>query len=55
MSSGTTGVATVGGYTQHDLDIWGDCFARGVKYANGGKDDVRWWYCHPEVITALNP
>ena len=40
MSSGTTGVATVGGYTQHDLDIWGECFARGIEYANGGKDDV---------------
>ena len=40
MSSGTTGVATVGGYTQHDLDIWGECFARGIEYANGGADDV---------------
>ena len=42
MSSGTTGVATVGGYTEHDLEIWGDCFARGVVYANGGPDDI----CH---------
>ena len=42
MSSGTTGVATVAGYTQHDLDIWADCFARGIQYANGGKDDI----CH---------
>ncbi|MDO4539435.1 MAG: phenylacetate--CoA ligase [Coriobacteriales bacterium] len=42
MSSGTTGIATVGGYTEHDLEIWGDCFARGIKYANGGEDDV----CH---------
>uniref|UniRef100_UPI003A9087C5 phenylacetate--CoA ligase family protein n=1 Tax=Thermophilibacter sp. TaxID=2847309 RepID=UPI003A9087C5 len=40
MSSGTTGVATVGGYTQHDLDIWGECFARGIEYAGGGADDV---------------
>ena len=40
MSSGTTGVATVGGYTEHDLDFWGDCFARGIEYANGGADDV---------------
>ena len=40
MSSGTTGIATVGGYTEHDIDIWGDCFARGIEYANGGKDDV---------------
>ena len=42
MSSGTTGVATVGGYTQHDLDIWGECFGRGIEYANGGPDDI----CH---------
>ncbi len=40
MSSGTTGVATVGGYTEHDLEIWGDCFARGVEYADGGEDDI---------------
>ena len=40
MSSGTTGIATVGGYTEHDLEIWGDCFARGVEYADGGEDDV---------------
>lgn len=40
MSSGTTGIATVGAYTAHDLDIWGDCFARGVEYADGGEDDV---------------
>lgn len=42
MSSGTTGVATVGGYTERDLQIWGDCFARGIYYANGGPDDI----CH---------
>jgi phenylacetate-CoA ligase len=40
MSSGTTGIATVGGYTDHDLQIWGECFARGVEYSNGGEDDV---------------
>jgi len=40
MSSGTTGIATVGAYTEHDLEIWGDCFARGVFYANGGDGDV---------------
>ena len=40
MSSGTTGVATVGGYTQHDIDIWSDCFARGIQYGDGGADDV---------------
>ncbi len=40
MSSGTTGVATVGAYTDYDLKIWGDCFARGVEYAEGGEDDI---------------
>ena len=40
MSSGTTGVATVGGYTEHDLEIWSDCFARGIWYADGTEDDV---------------
>ncbi|MCR4870888.1 MAG: phenylacetate--CoA ligase [Atopobiaceae bacterium] len=40
MSSGTTGVATVGGYTEHDLEIWSDCFARGIWYADGNEDDV---------------
>ncbi|MBM6999735.1 phenylacetate--CoA ligase [bacterium] len=40
MSSGTTGVATVGAYTEHDLRLWADCFARGITYANGGPDDV---------------
>ena len=42
MSSGTTGIATVGGYTEHDIDIWSDCFARGIEYADGGEDDI----CH---------
>ena len=42
MSSGTTGVATVGGYTEHDLKIWGECFARSIEFAGGGPDDV----CH---------
>ena len=40
MSSGTTGIATVGAYTEHDLKIWGECFARGVEYADGGENDV---------------
>lgn len=42
MSSGTTGVATVSGYTEHDLQVWGDCFARGIGYAGGGEEDI----CH---------
>lgn len=40
MSSGTTGIATVSGYTDADLKGWSDCFARGISYAGGGKDDV---------------
>ncbi|MCI2086469.1 MAG: phenylacetate--CoA ligase [Olsenella sp.] len=40
MSSGTTGVATLGAYTQHDLDFWSDCFARGIRFAGGGANDV---------------
>ncbi|MDO4848364.1 MAG: phenylacetate--CoA ligase [Coriobacteriia bacterium] len=40
MSSGTTGIATVGAYTEHDLKIWGECFARGVEYAGGDENDV---------------
>lgn len=40
MSSGTTGVATVAGYTDHDLEIWGECFARGVDYADGDENDI---------------
>jgi phenylacetate-CoA ligase len=40
MSSGTTGVATVGAYNDHDLKIWGECFARGIEYADGGPEDV---------------
>jgi len=31
-SSGTTGQATVVGYTRHDLDVWGECFARDIAY-----------------------
>lgn len=40
MSSGTTGVATVGAYTKHDLDIWAECFGRGLLYAGGTEEDV---------------
>lgn len=40
MSSGTTGIATVGAYTEHDLKFWGECFARGIRYAGGGPDDI---------------
>ena len=40
MSSGTTGVATVSCYTQSDIVVWGDCFARGIGYAGGDENDV---------------
>ena len=40
MSSGTTGIATVGAYTDHDLKIWGECFARGVEYGGGTEKDI---------------
>jgi phenylacetate-CoA ligase len=40
MSSGTTGIATVSGYTDADLQGWSDCFARGISYAGGGKEDI---------------
>ena len=40
MSSGTTGIATVGAYTEHDLKIWGECFSRAVDYAHGDENDV---------------
>jgi phenylacetate-CoA ligase len=42
MSSGTTGVATVSGYTEKDIQSWGDCFARGIGYAGGDENDI----CH---------
>ena len=40
MSSGTTGVATVGAYTDNDLKIWGECFGRGILYADGTDEDI---------------
>ena len=39
-SSGTTGTATVVGYTEHDLAEWGDCFARFVRAADCGPGSV---------------
>ncbi|MDO4890498.1 MAG: phenylacetate--CoA ligase [Coriobacteriaceae bacterium] len=39
-SSGTTGTASVVGYTEHDLDEWGDCFARFVRAADCGPGSV---------------
>lgn len=39
-SSGTTGKATVVGYTRHDIDVWSECVARCITMAGLGKSDV---------------
>ena len=38
-SSGTTGKPIVAGYTQKDLDNWGECCARAIVAAGGGVGD----------------
>lgn len=39
-SSGTTGKATVVGYTRYDLDVWSECVARCLTMAGVSKDDI---------------
>ena len=39
-SSGTTGKATVVGYTRRDIDIWSECVARCITMAGLGKEDI---------------
>lgn len=39
-SSGTTGKATVVGYTRRDIEIWSECVARCISMAGLGKEDV---------------
>ena len=39
-SSGTTGNATVVGYTQSDLQNWGDCFARAIAMVGGDSSSI---------------
>ena len=39
-SSGTTGKATVVGYTADDLDVWAECVARCFTMAGVTKDDI---------------
>ena len=39
-SSGTTGKATVVGYTRYDLDIWAECVARCMTMAGVGRQDI---------------
>lgn len=41
-SSGTTGKATVVGYTQNDIDTWADVVARSIRAAGGMPGDM----CH---------
>lgn len=39
-SSGTTGKATVVGYTRHDIEIWQECVARVLSMGNVGVNDT---------------
>ncbi len=39
-SSGTTGKATVVGYTRRDIEIWQECVARVLSMGNVGKNDT---------------
>jgi phenylacetate-CoA ligase len=39
-SSGTTGKATVVGYTQNDISIWADLVARSIRAAGGRPGDI---------------
>ena len=39
-SSGTTGKATVVGYTRYDLDIWAECVARCMTMTGVGRQDI---------------
>ena len=39
-SSGTTGKATVVGYTRRDIDVWSECVARAFTMAGLTKDDI---------------
>lgn len=39
-SSGTTGKATVVGYTRRDIEIWSECVTRSIAMAGLGKNDI---------------
>ncbi|MBR6004536.1 MAG: phenylacetate--CoA ligase, partial [Lachnospiraceae bacterium] len=39
-SSGTTGKATVVGYTRRDIEIWSECVARALTMAGIGRSDI---------------
>src|SRR5665647_1629486 len=40
VSSGTTGVPTVVGYTANDIDVWSTCLARSLTACGLGRGDV---------------
>ena len=50
-SSGTTGKATVVGYTRKDIDVWSECVARCITMAGLGKEDTIQWH----MVTACSP
>ncbi|KZX11020.1 phenylacetate-coenzyme A ligase [Methanobrevibacter filiformis] len=39
-TSGTTGKPTVSGYTERDIEIWGEVIARAITMADGTKKDI---------------
>lgn len=39
-SSGTTGKATVVGYTRKDIEVWSECVARCITMAGLGREDI---------------
>jgi len=39
-TSGTTGIPTVAAYTRNDIDIWGECVARGLASLGVHKNDI---------------
>ncbi len=39
-SSGTTGKATVVGYTRRDIDVWSECVARCITMTGMGREDI---------------
>jgi len=39
-TSGTTGIPTVAAYTRKDIDIWGECVARGLASLGVHKNDI---------------
>jgi phenylacetate-CoA ligase len=40
MSSGTTGKPVITGYTEHDLELWGECMERVLRAGDVSNEDV---------------